>query len=85
MGEFKEEQAIVLEYSNPEGTGEKEYKPSHDQNEDSLADLLLHTLQKQGYELLEISDKNELIDNLRKQLEKLNARTVSDFAFTDSE
>lgn len=85
MEEFKEGQAIVLEHSNPEGADEKEHKPSYDRSEGSLVDLLLHTLQAQGYEFLKIDDKNELIDNLRKQLEKLNAQTVSDFAFTDSE
>ena len=50
------------------------------QSEDALEKELIKTLVEQGYEYLTINSENELILNLRKQLEKLN-----NYHFTDGE
>ena len=50
------------------------------QSEDALEQELIETLKEQGYERLNINSEDELILNLRKQLEKLN-----DYNFTDGE
>lgn len=50
------------------------------QSEDALEKELIKTLAEQGYERLNIHSENELILNLRKQLEKLN-----NYHFTDGE
>ena len=50
------------------------------QSEDALEQELIETLIEQGYERLNINFEDELILNLRKQLEKLN-----DYYFTDGE
>ena len=50
------------------------------QSEDALEKELIKTLVEQGYERLNINSENELILNLRKQLEKLN-----NYHFTDRE
>ena len=42
------------------------------QNESALEKELINTLVEQGYEYLTIHTEDELILNLRKQLEKLN-------------
>ena len=48
------------------------------QSEDDLEKELIKTLQEQGYEYLNINNENDLIINLRKQLEKLNNYHFSD-------
>ena len=50
------------------------------QSEDALEQELIKTLVEQGYERLTINSEDELILNLRKQLEKLN-----NYQFTDGE
>lgn len=50
------------------------------QSEDALEKELIKTLVEQGYERLNINSENELILNLRRQLEKLN-----NYNFTDGE
>lgn len=50
------------------------------QSEDALEKELIKTLIEQGYERLNINSEDELILNLRKQLEKLN-----NYHFTDGE
>ena len=50
------------------------------QSEDALEKELIKTLVEQGYERLNINSENELILNLRRQLEKLN-----NYHFTDGE
>ena len=50
------------------------------QSEDALEKELIKTLVEQGYERLNIHSEDELILNLRKQLEKLN-----NYKFTDGE
>ena len=42
------------------------------QSEDALEKELIKTLVDQGYERLNINSENELILNLRRQLERLN-------------
>ena len=53
---------------------------THYQSEDALEKELINTLVELGYERLTINSEEELILNLRKQLEKLN-----NYTFTDSE
>ena len=50
------------------------------QSEESLENELIKTLVEQGYERLNINSEDELISNLRVQLEKLN-----NYHFTDRE
>ena len=50
------------------------------QSEAELEASMIAQLQRQGYEYAHIHHEDELISNLRRQLEKLN-----DFAFTDNE
>ena len=50
------------------------------QSEDALEQELIKTLVEQGYERLNINSEDELILNLKKQLEKLN-----NYQFTDGE
>ena len=50
------------------------------QSEDALEKELIKTLVEQGYERLNINSEDELILNLRRQLEKLN-----NYHFTDGE
>lgn len=55
-------------------------RAEHYQSEDALEKEFIKQLQSQAYEYLTIRSEEELISNLRKQLEKLN-----DFTFTDTE
>ena len=50
------------------------------QSESALEKELINTLVEEGYEYLSIHSENELIQNLRNQLEKLN-----NYQFTDGE
>lgn len=68
-----------------EGTVVSEYKPENQnrisfQSEAQLEKEFIDQLAKQGYEYLNINSEEELINNLRVQLEKLN-----DYTFTDKE
>jgi len=76
---------LVVE--NKESTVVSEYKPENNklrdttyQSEAQLEDSFIKQLQSQAYEYLKISTEEDLIINLRKQLEKLN-----DYQFTDNE
>ena len=53
---------------------------SHYQSEDALEKAFIKQLESQAYEYLNIVSENDLVLNLRKQLEKLN-----DFTFSDTE
>lgn len=48
------------------------------QSEDALEKAFIQQLESQAYEYLNITSENDLILNLRKQLEKLNSYTFSD-------
>lgn len=66
---------VVAEYERPKRTRETEYQSEADLERD-----LIERLQRQGYEYLQIHSEDELIANLRRQLENLNH-----VKFTDSE
>ena len=75
------EQKLVIE--NPQSTVVAEYTPSekraeHYQSEDALEKEFIKQLQSQWYEYLSIKNEQDLIKNLRKQLEKLNNYIFSD-------
>lgn len=68
---------------NPQSTvvSKFEHKPSKRQayqSEAQLEDALIAQLQTQGYEYLDIHTEEELIANLRKQIERLNNITFTD-------
>ena len=70
---------------NPQSTVVAEYTPdkkraAHYQSEAELERAFIEQLQSQAYEYLPITSENDLVLNLRKQIEKLN-----DFAFSDAE
>ncbi len=70
---------------NPQSTVVAEYTPdkkraSHYQSEEELEKAFISQLEAQAYQFLHISSDEDLIANLRAQLEKLNG-----FAFTDTE
>lgn len=76
---------LVVE--NKESTVVSEYKPKNNQlretsyqTEAQLEESFIKQLQSQAYQYLKISTEEDLILNLRKQLEKLN-----DYEFTDNE
>jgi type I restriction enzyme R subunit len=69
-----DEYTVVSEYK-PEGKRAKSY-----QSEADLENAFIKQLISQGYEYLEINSKEDLIQNLRKQLEKINK-----YKFTDNE
>ena len=74
---------IVL--STAESTVVAEYEPQAKrsdayQSEAALESAFIKMLTEQGYEYLDIHQSDDLVVNLRKQLEKLN-----DFTFTESE
>ena len=63
---------VLAEYK-PEGRKSESY-----QSEAELEKELIKNLQEQGYEYLSIHNPHDLEDNLRKQLQDLNAYTFSD-------
>lgn len=71
---------------NPESTVVANYQPEKNeratsyQSEAELEKAFIKQLQAQAYEYIQINSEDELIDNLRKQLEKLN-----NIQFTNSE
>ncbi len=74
-----------LVVQNPQSTVVAKFKPSkkraeYYQSEDALEREFIKQLQAQAYEYLKITKEEDLILNLRKQLEKLN-----DYQFTDNE
>jgi len=69
-----DEYTVVSEYK-PEGKRAKSY-----QSEADLENTFIKQLISQGYEYLEINSEEDLIQNLRKQLEKVNK-----YKFTDNE
>ena len=68
------ESTVVAEYESV-ARGSKSYQSEADLERD-----FIKTLKDQAYEYLEIKQEEDLLINLRKQLEKLNNIT-----FTDSE
>ena len=74
---------VISENMNSTVIGEYEVIRQKDrtyQSEDQLEKELIKTLQEQAYEKVNIANEQELIPNLRKQLEKLN-----NIQFTDKE
>ena len=69
-----EEYTVVSEYQAEYG------KPDKYQSEAMLEKDFIKTLTEQGYEYLPIHEEKDLVDNLRKQLERLN-----NYTFTDGE
>jgi type I restriction enzyme R subunit len=70
---------------NPQSTVVAEYTPNtlrvaHYQSEAELERAFIEQLQTQAYEYLAVTSEDDLVANLRRQLEKLN-----DFAFSDIE
>ena len=70
---------------NPQSTVVAEYTPdkkraSYYQSEAELERAFIEQLSAQAYEYMKITAETDLVQNLRKQLEKLN-----DFEFTDTE
>ena len=66
---------VVAEYERPDKERETGYQSEADLEREFIAQL-----QRQGYEYLPIHNEKELIQNLRRQIERLN-----DIRFTDSE
>jgi type I restriction enzyme R subunit len=76
---------INLVAQNTQSTVVAEFTPSPRraesyQSEDALEKEFIKQLQTQAYEYLKITKNDDLKDNLRKQLEKIN-----NFVFTDNE
>ena len=67
------ESTVVAEYSHPYGKRAESY-----QSEAELEKFFIKQLQTQAYEYIKITKEEDLILNLRKQLEKLNNYTFSD-------
>jgi len=74
---------INLVAQNPQSTVVATFTPSprrseHYQSEDTLEKELIVQLQSQAYEYLQVHEESDLVENLRKQLEKLNNYEFSD-------
>ena len=67
------ESTVVCEYSPPYGKRAESY-----QSEADLEKAFIKQLQIQAYEYVNITSEEDLILNLRKQLEKLNNYNFSD-------
>ena len=70
---------------NPQSTVVSDFEPIYRkstqyQSEAEMEHNFINQLEKQGYEYLPINTEKELIDNLRRQIERLN-----DYKFTDKE
>jgi len=77
--------SINLIAQNPQSTIVAKYTPSERksesyQTEEELEKEFIKQLVSQGYEYLEIKTNDDLVKNLRKQIEKLN-----NYKFTDNE
>ncbi|HHU63631.1 MAG TPA: type I restriction endonuclease subunit R, partial [Clostridiales bacterium] len=66
------EHTVVAEYEC-KYTSSKSY-----QSESKLEEEFISLLTSQGYEYLNINSEEDLIENLRKQLEKVNSYTFTD-------
>lgn len=66
---------VVSHYERPDMVRETFY-----QSETDLEREMIEQLQRQGYEYVPIKQEEQLVENLRKQLERLN-----DYTFTDAE
>lgn len=80
---MSEQYKMVAE--NPQSTVVSDFEPAYRrsaqyQSEAEMERDFIVQLEKQGYEYLPIKTEAELIDNLRRQLERLN-----DYKFTDTE
>ncbi len=80
---MSEQYKMVAE--NPQSTVVSDFEPAYRrsaqyQSEAEMERDFIAQLEKQGYEYLPIKTEAELIDNLRRQLERLN-----DYKFTDTE
>ena len=80
---MSEQYKMVAE--NPQSTVVSDFEPIYRkstqyQSEAEMERDFIAQLEKQGYEYLPIKTETELIDNLRRQLERLN-----DYKFTDTE
>jgi len=67
-----DEATVVSEYT-PEYGRKKDF-----QSESALEDELIRLLCAQGYDYIKVANEEELITNLRKQLEQINQFTFSD-------
>ena len=67
------ESTVVAEYERPERERETSY-----QTEAELERAFIAQLGRQGYDYLPIHSEAELIENLRRQLERLNGITLTD-------
>ena len=77
--------SYTLVAENPQSTVVAEYaselgRAAQYQSEAELEKAFIEQLEAQAYEYLSIRDETDLVENLRKQLEKLN-----DYTFTDRE
>jgi len=66
------ESTVVAEFER------NEVREEHYQSEAELERCLIEQLQEQAYDVLRITSEDELIDNLRRQLQVLNETTFSD-------
>jgi type I restriction enzyme R subunit len=69
--------------STDESTVAAEYQPQNKrstsyQSEAELEKAFINQLGEQGYEYLEIKNEKDFVDNIRKQVEKLNHYSFSD-------
>lgn len=85
IGVVQKMNKISVVAENPESTVVAEYqgmktKQTEYQSEADLEKAFIKQLQNQAYDYLPIHSEKDLIDNLRRQLEKLN-----DYHFTDKE
>ena len=64
---------VVSHYERPAEARETSYQSEYDLERD-----FIERLTRQGYERLYIHQEQELVDNLRRQLEKLNGYTFTD-------
>ena len=71
------ESTVVAEYT-PEKRKSTDY-----QSEAELENDFINRLEDQGYKYITIKNEQDLIDNLRKQLEKLNNYTFLDKEWKD--
>lgn len=68
---------------NPESTVVAEFEPGYRsaaqyQSEAEMEDDFIKQLTRQAYDYLSIKNEQELIDNLRTQIERLNSINFSD-------
>ncbi len=68
-----DETTVVAQYDNSYAAGERKYV-----SEKKLEDDFINQLQDQQYEYVTLTTEDELIKNLRKQIERLNKVTFND-------